>query len=69
MKRFAESLDNEKDCDDLLDAIDGRGAFRLFKTAVARRGLREVWFKFRNDALAEIAIDFLEENRIPYTRD
>jgi hypothetical protein len=69
MKRFAESLANQNDCDDLLQAIHGRGAFRMFNTIVARRGLDKAWFKFRGDALAEIAIDFLEERQIPYTSD
>jgi uncharacterized protein UPF0158 len=69
MERFAQSLDNEDDRADLLDGIHGRGAFRMFKTLIARMGLREEWFRFRDDALAEIAIDFLEERKIPYTRD
>lgn len=69
MERFARSLDNEDDRDDLLDAIHGRGAFRMFKSMIARMGLREAWFKSRHEALAEIAIDFLEENGIPYSRD
>lgn len=69
MERFARSLDNEDDSDNLLDAIHGRGAFRMFKSMVARMGLREAWFKFRHDALAEIAIDFLETTGIPYTHD
>ncbi len=69
MERFARSLDNVRYSDELLDAIHGRGAFRMFKNIIARRGLREAWFEFRYDALAEIAIDFLEEHNIPYTRD
>jgi len=69
MERFARSLDNKDDSDHLLDAIHGRGAFRMFKSIIARMGLREAWFKFRYDALAEIAIEFLEEHGIPYTRD
>jgi hypothetical protein len=66
---FAQSLDNEHDRADLLEGLHGRGAFRLFKTMIARMGLREAWFEFRNDALAEIAVDFLEAQKIPYTRD
>jgi Uncharacterised protein family (UPF0158) len=69
MKRFAESLDDARDGDDLLEAIHGKGAFRAFKILVTRMGLREAWFKFRDEALAEIAIDFLKEHGIPYVAD
>jgi len=69
MKRFAQSLENEDHCDTLLDAIHGRGAFGRFERATQRLGVRERWYKFRSNALAEIAIEFLEENGIPYTRD
>jgi len=69
MERFAISQSNRNLREDLLDGIRGRGAFRHFKSIVARRGIREEWFAFRCDELREIAIEFLEENAIPYTRD
>ncbi len=67
MERFAQSQPDE-DREDLNYALHGRGAFRHFKRAVDRLGLREDWFRFRNEALEEIAIEFLESNDIPYRR-
>ncbi|HLO19224.1 MAG TPA: UPF0158 family protein [Sphingomicrobium sp.] len=67
MRRFAEAQPNPEHREDLLSAIRGRGAFRLFKTLLPRLNLREEWFRFRAEALKQIAIDFLEENGMPYT--
>jgi hypothetical protein len=69
MERFAQSRDDPDVQDDLLDAIQGRGAFRNFKTRIERLGVREEWFRFRDEVLAEIAIEFLVKNGIPYRRD
>jgi hypothetical protein len=69
MQRFAQSLEDDNDRDTLLDAIHGGGAFGRFKRATERLGVREQWYKFRSNALAKIAIEFLEENGIPYARD
>ena len=60
MQRFAQSLENKNKRDDLLDAIRGRGAFGRFQRMAGRLGLLDEWHKFRHDAYAEIAIDFLE---------
>jgi hypothetical protein len=67
MKQFAESQPNPEHREDLLTAIRGRGAFRLFKTLLPRMNLREKWFRFRAEALEQIAVDFLELNGVPYT--
>jgi hypothetical protein len=67
MRRFAESQSNPEHREDLLSAIRGRGAFRMFKLLLPRLRLREEWFRFREEALEQIAIDFLEVNGVPYT--
>jgi len=69
MERFCLSLDDEPAHDRLLDAIRGRGAFRRFKDEVHGLGIRDDWFRFRNDALKRIAADFLEAESIPYVDD
>ncbi len=43
--------------------------FRRFERRIGGLGVREQWYKFRSNALAEIAIEFLEAKGIPYTRD
>jgi len=31
-------------------------------------GIEEDWYSFRQEAFEKIAIDWLEDNKIPYTR-
>ena len=49
--------------------IKGSGAFRRFKNAISELGVDDAWYKFKQHALEEIAIAWLEKNQIPYTRD
>jgi hypothetical protein len=60
MREFADSKPDPIRAD-LLDAIHGRGAFRIFKNVLHRHGLKDDWFDFRAQALRQIAIDFCEE--------
>lgn len=52
--------------DDLLTAIRGRGAFRMFKDTLHRRGMLDAWFDFKHGALARIAAEALDAEAIPY---
>ena len=69
MRRFATSVEDLDESEELLGAIHGTGAFRMFKTTIARLGLRESWFKYRDEALREIALEWLEENGIEYAEE
>ena len=69
MERFARSLTNVAVSDELDTALHGRGAFRRFKDAVRRLGIADEWYRFREAALEEIAIEFLEEHGIAYQRE
>jgi len=69
MERFCLSLDDDDKSGRLLDAIRGRGAFRRFKDLIHRQGIEEDWYRYRNDALKQIAADFLEAHGIPYLDD
>jgi hypothetical protein len=53
---------------ELLGKIHGSGDFRRFKDTIYRRGIEDQWFPFRQKAFEEIAIDWLEENGIAYSR-
>jgi hypothetical protein len=66
MERFCCSLTDEILRADLLDAIGGRGTFGRFKGMIHRHNLNDQWYKFRDEALREIAIEWLEANEIPY---
>lgn len=67
MRRFADSQ-SESDRRELLDAIHGRGAFRAFRSALDRLGLRDEWYSYRDEVLEQIASDWLNEHGIRFTK-
>ena len=69
MDEFARSIDDSDLQGELLNAIRGAGAFRCFKDAIHRRGIHESWYRYRAAALGQIAIGWLDEHGISYTRD
>jgi hypothetical protein len=69
MERFCLSLSDEGLQDELLNAIRGSGAFRRFKDAIYRKDIQDDWYRFRDQALKRIAIDFLEAEGIPWQDD
>ncbi|HEY1861276.1 MAG TPA: UPF0158 family protein [Gemmataceae bacterium] len=66
MRGFCGTLENQTLRDDLLDTIGGRGTFGRFKNMVRRHNIHENWYRFRDEALKRIAIDWLEAHEIPY---
>ena len=69
MERFARSLTDAAVGDELDAALHGRGAFRRFKDAVHRLGIVDEWYRFRDAALEEIAVEFLDAHGIAYDRE
>lgn len=69
MERFCGTVDNPRWQDDLFRAIHGRGAFRHFKDTIQRLGIQEDWYRFRDNALKRIAVDWLQAEGIDYTDD
>jgi hypothetical protein len=69
MERFCYSVGDEKLRNKLLYQIRGAGAFRRFKDAIHEYGIADDWYRFRQAALEEIAVEWLEAEKIPYTRD
>mgnify|MGYP005854419851 FL=1 len=68
MERFAASVEDERLSDELLYLIRGSGAFRRFKDWIRYHGIAEDWYRYRQEALEEIAARWLEAHHIPYTR-
>lgn len=66
MEEFCGSIKNDRISNALYSAIQGRGAFRRFKDAIIRFGVEDDWYKFREEALMQIAIEWCEENEIKY---
>jgi len=66
MRRFSGAQEDERVRRELLDAIHGSGAFRMFRRTIGRLGLEDSWYQFRDKALEEIAREWLEDNNLPY---
>ncbi|MGB8129465.1 MAG: UPF0158 family protein [Candidatus Angelobacter sp.] len=65
MERFSMEQ-NERARKVLLGAIHGSGAFRHFRSAVERLGLLDAWYRYRKEAIQQIAREWLEENKLAY---
>ncbi|MFH1079388.1 MAG: UPF0158 family protein, partial [Pseudomonadota bacterium] len=68
MEEFCWSIADDKIRGALLDKIKGQGAFRRFKDAVHMNEMEDEWYRFRQDELEKIAMDWLEANQIPYAK-
>lgn len=66
MNEFAEAQHSQWVRQELLEAIHGAGAFRIFRSTIQRLGIEKSWYRFREEALAEIARDWLEAHELPY---
>ena len=66
MERFCLSIEDDKIRDNLYCSIKGRGAFRKFKDNIERYDIEQDWYRFRDNALKKIAIDWCQENEIIY---
>ena len=69
MDSFSRSFEDPVVRDELVDAVRGAGAFRYFRDTVFRWGIQERWYEFKKQVIEQIAIDWLDENGIPYQRD
>lgn len=66
MQNFINQIEDEKIQDQLDNAIHGRGAFRMFKDTLLRLKIEQSWYEFRDNAYKKIAINWCEENDIPF---
>ena len=66
MENFCYSLEDNTLKNELLDAIHGTGAFRMFKSIIRRKGIEDQWFSFRHQAFKEIAAEWCEANGIEW---
>lgn len=66
MEDFCGSVKNDRVSNSLYSAIKGRGAFRRFKDEICRFGIENDWYRFREEALKKIAIEWCEDNEIMF---
>jgi hypothetical protein len=69
MEDFCLAFEDRRIGQELLRLIKGSGALRRFKNAINEMGIEEAWYEFKRSELEKIAIEWLEENEIPYSRD
>lgn len=68
MRRFANERDDENERQELLNAIHGSGAFRMFKSCLRRLGIEQQWHSFRDARLEQHAKVWLEAHGVAYRR-
>ena len=68
MEDFSRHYPDNKVSLILLDAIKGSGAFRRFNNRVHNLNIEKEWYEFRDRTYEQIAIEWLDEHEIPYTR-
>lgn len=66
MERFCLSIEDAEMSDTFYGLIKGRGAFGRFKNAIHEYDIADDWYKYRNDALKEVAIEWCQENDIEF---
>ncbi len=66
MEKFCLSLNDDEMSDTLYSSIKGSGAFARFKNAINEYDIADDWYKYRNDALKEIAIEWCQEKGIEF---
>lgn len=69
MEEFCLALDNRHVGSELHRLIKGSGAFRRFRNAIREREIEQDWYDFKHRAIEQIAIHWLDENGLSYTRD
>ena len=66
MEKFCLNLDDEELRNEMYSSIKGSGAFQRFKNNIHNHGIADDWYKYRDEALKEIAIEWCKENNIEY---
>ncbi|MBK8253225.1 MAG: hypothetical protein IPK82_11235 [Polyangiaceae bacterium] len=65
MEAFASTIRGESGAM-LGNSLRGSGAFGRFQGAIRILGIEQAWYRFRDDAFAEIARTWLREHDLPY---
>lgn len=68
MKAFSLAHADDRQREQLLEAISGRGAFRFFKSLVHRWGIQQQWYDYRDREIERTVADWLDAQGIAYER-
>lgn len=66
MEEFCLSIDESNIRDDLYYSIKGSGAFKRFRDKIERYDIENDWYKYTDEALKQIAIEWCKEKNINY---
>jgi hypothetical protein len=66
MERFILSLKDKEISATLYRAIKGKGAFHRFKDGIIRFNIENDWYKYREEAIKQVAIDWCELHNIQF---
>ena len=66
MEKFILSVKDRGISDSLYSAIKDKGAFRRFKDGIIRFDIEDDWYKYREEAIKQVAIDWCQLNQIEF---
>lgn len=68
MEEFCLSIRDQRLSNTMYDLIKGKGAFRNFRYNIRKYNIESDWYKFRDESMRDIAIDWCEGNNITYEK-
>lgn len=68
MERFSHEYPNQRISERLSVAIRGSGAFRRFREKIVDLNIEDDWRRYQLQAYENLAIEWLESEKIPFTR-
>ncbi len=69
MEQFCHEYPNRRISEKLSAVIKGKGAFRRFRDMIDDLGIQDEWNRFEHQQFEDLAVEWLEANEIPFTRD
>jgi len=69
MEQFCIEYPNRRISENLSAVIKGQGAFSRFRDMIDDLGIRDEWNRFEHQQFEDLAVEWLEANKIPFTRD
>jgi PHD/YefM family antitoxin component YafN of YafNO toxin-antitoxin module len=69
IEEFCLSIEDRGISEQLYKAIKGKGAFRKFKESIQRFEVADEWYKYRDEAIKRIAIDWCKSNHIEFEEE
>lgn len=66
MESFSLSLSNEHLRERIYSSLKGSGAFKRFRDNIERAGIIDDWYKYKDEAIKELAIEWCNDNNIEF---